>query len=356
MARARGREAQARGPGRDRRRLPRRGAPGRQARPGRRGQDAGRGRGRDHGRQEAEAAAAERGQGLPQEGGREGSPSATSPPGSTVVSDGLSCWPAVEKAGCSHRPMATGSGKRAASWTPFKWVNTALGNIKTAIAGTYHHVSAEARPVLPDQLRLPLQPPLPARQHRRAPRLGRRPHRPAALPGRHRGCVSRTIRYKYDRSDGAGLDGTLRAMFECWLPGFAHDKPGQHWPCCRRLSVLTHGRRDPMATEHLQNPAKTNNMVDSTNVEGWKRAFQRNLFYVLGRFPASATANDKVPRARMQRARPPSRPLGQHVRDVLPEASTHGLLFVSRVLVRPASRQQSLSTSEPSTRRGRLWR
>src|SRR5689334_17340658 len=64
-------------------------------------------------------------------------------PGSTVVSDGLSCWPAVEKAGCSHRPMATGAGKKAASWTPFKWVNTTLGNIKTAIAGTYHHVSAK---------------------------------------------------------------------------------------------------------------------------------------------------------------------------------------------------------------------
>ena len=64
-------------------------------------------------------------------------------PGSNVVSDGLSCWPAVEKAGCSHRPMATGAGKRAASWTPFKWVNTTLGNIKTAIAGTYHHVSAK---------------------------------------------------------------------------------------------------------------------------------------------------------------------------------------------------------------------
>jgi transposase-like protein len=64
-------------------------------------------------------------------------------PGSTVVSDGLSCWPAVEKAGCSHRPMATGTGKKAARWTPFKWVNTTLGNIKTAIAGTYHHVSAK---------------------------------------------------------------------------------------------------------------------------------------------------------------------------------------------------------------------
>ena len=37
--------------------------------------------------------------------------------------------------------MATGSGKRAAGWTPFRWVNTCLGNIKTAIAGTYHHVS-----------------------------------------------------------------------------------------------------------------------------------------------------------------------------------------------------------------------
>ena len=62
-------------------------------------------------------------------------------PGSNVVSDGLSCWSAVEKAGCTHFPMATGSGKRAAGWTPFRWVNTALGNVKTAIAGTYHHVS-----------------------------------------------------------------------------------------------------------------------------------------------------------------------------------------------------------------------
>jgi transposase-like protein len=64
-------------------------------------------------------------------------------PGSNVVSDGLSCWPAVEKAGCAHFPMATGAGKKAASWAPFKWVNTTLGNIKTAIAGTYRHVSAK---------------------------------------------------------------------------------------------------------------------------------------------------------------------------------------------------------------------
>jgi hypothetical protein len=64
-------------------------------------------------------------------------------PGSDVVSDGLSCWPAVEKAGCAHFPIVTGSGKRAASLAPFRWVNTTLGNVKTAIAGTYHHVSAK---------------------------------------------------------------------------------------------------------------------------------------------------------------------------------------------------------------------
>jgi transposase-like protein len=63
--------------------------------------------------------------------------------GTSVVTDGLSCWRAVETAGCRHWPMITGSGRQAARWTPFTWVNTALGNIKTALAGTYHHVSAK---------------------------------------------------------------------------------------------------------------------------------------------------------------------------------------------------------------------
>ena len=64
-------------------------------------------------------------------------------PGTSVVSDGLSCWPAVAKAGCSHFPIVTGSGKRAAGWAPFKWVNTCLGNVKSAIVGTYRHASAK---------------------------------------------------------------------------------------------------------------------------------------------------------------------------------------------------------------------
>src|SRR3954462_1053215 len=62
-------------------------------------------------------------------------------PGATVVSDGLSCWPAVEKAGCQHFPIVTGSGKRAAGWPPSRWVTPTLGTAKTALAGTSPHVS-----------------------------------------------------------------------------------------------------------------------------------------------------------------------------------------------------------------------
>ena len=61
--------------------------------------------------------------------------------GTTVVSDGLSCWPAVERAGCAHSPMVTGVGKKAANWAPFRWANTTLGNIRAAIVGAYRHVS-----------------------------------------------------------------------------------------------------------------------------------------------------------------------------------------------------------------------
>jgi hypothetical protein len=42
--------------------------------------------------------------------------------------------------------MRTGSGRQASRWKPFAWVNTLLGNVKTALAGTYHHVSAKHAP------------------------------------------------------------------------------------------------------------------------------------------------------------------------------------------------------------------
>src|ERR1700679_985394 len=57
-----------------------------------------------------------------------------------VVSDGLACFAAVTDAGCSHQVVKTGSGPAAARTPTFRWVNTALGNIKAAIVGTYRAI------------------------------------------------------------------------------------------------------------------------------------------------------------------------------------------------------------------------
>jgi hypothetical protein len=62
---------------------------------------------------------------------------------SRIVTAGLRCWTAASAAGIEHRAMVTGGGRRAARWSPFKWVNTTLGNVKAAIAGTYRRVSPE---------------------------------------------------------------------------------------------------------------------------------------------------------------------------------------------------------------------
>ena len=59
---------------------------------------------------------------------------------STVVSDGLRCFAGVSNAGCIHQPIITGSGRKAALTPAFKWVNTTLGNIKSAITGTYRAI------------------------------------------------------------------------------------------------------------------------------------------------------------------------------------------------------------------------
>ena len=82
--------------------------------------------------------------------------------GTSIVSDGLSCWQTVAAAGCDHVPMTTGSGSKAAQWPTLTlrwlmpslasrseplaawrgWVNTILGDIKTALGGTHHHVGS----------------------------------------------------------------------------------------------------------------------------------------------------------------------------------------------------------------------
>lgn len=62
-------------------------------------------------------------------------------PGSRVTSDGLACFAAVTEAGMQHRAIATGSGRP--TLPEFKWVNTGLGNIKSAITGTCRSCSAQ---------------------------------------------------------------------------------------------------------------------------------------------------------------------------------------------------------------------
>src|SRR5215475_11500859 len=59
---------------------------------------------------------------------------------STVVSDGLHCFTGVGNAGWVHQPIITGSGRKATLNPAFKWVNTTLGNIKSAITGTYRAI------------------------------------------------------------------------------------------------------------------------------------------------------------------------------------------------------------------------
>lgn len=58
-----------------------------------------------------------------------------------VYSDGLACFGAVIDQGCSHTAIVSGGGRKAAENPTFRWVNTALGNIKSAIDGTYRHIS-----------------------------------------------------------------------------------------------------------------------------------------------------------------------------------------------------------------------
>ena len=67
-------------------------------------------------------------------------------PDCEVVSDGLACFGRVTDAGCTHQVITTGSGARAARTPAFKWVNTALGNIKAALTGTYRAIRAKHVP------------------------------------------------------------------------------------------------------------------------------------------------------------------------------------------------------------------
>jgi len=54
-----------------------------------------------------------------------------------LVTDGLGCFTAVRGRGILHEQHITGGGAASAKHPSFLAVNTALGNLKTALAGTY---------------------------------------------------------------------------------------------------------------------------------------------------------------------------------------------------------------------------
>ena len=58
----------------------------------------------------------------------------------TVVSDGLGCFTVVAGRGAVHDRTVTGGGKASVKLPQFNAVNTLLGNLKTALTGTYHAV------------------------------------------------------------------------------------------------------------------------------------------------------------------------------------------------------------------------
>jgi ribosomal protein L37AE/L43A len=58
----------------------------------------------------------------------------------TLVSDGLNCFKVAASLGAVHDREVTGGGKSSVLKDKFKAVNTLIGNVKTALTGTYHAI------------------------------------------------------------------------------------------------------------------------------------------------------------------------------------------------------------------------
>jgi len=64
-------------------------------------------------------------------------------PSARVVTDGLGCFRAVKAAGCAHQSITVSkAGRRPETIPEFRWVNTVIGNLKTAISGTLKAIDA----------------------------------------------------------------------------------------------------------------------------------------------------------------------------------------------------------------------
>jgi hypothetical protein len=66
-------------------------------------------------------------------------------PRSSFISNGLNCFPGVTQAQCEHDPVITTRGAKH-DGKVFEWLNTVMGNVKSAIHGTYHALSKKHLP------------------------------------------------------------------------------------------------------------------------------------------------------------------------------------------------------------------
>ena len=107
-------------------------------------------------------------------------------PGSEVLTDGLRCWNALDGVVGSHRAIRTPApGGRPPAWRPSKGQHDARQHQERD-----HRNLPQARPrscpTLPRQLRLAIQPALPAQHHDPALRSQRRTNPSHPIPGAHR--------------------------------------------------------------------------------------------------------------------------------------------------------------------------
>ena len=62
-------------------------------------------------------------------------------PNCTIVSDGLGCFKVLGETGFEHTSIVTGGGPKSVEIPGFNRVNTIIGNVKTALHGTFHAIS-----------------------------------------------------------------------------------------------------------------------------------------------------------------------------------------------------------------------
>jgi hypothetical protein len=103
-------------------------------------------------------------------------------PDSIVVSNGLACFRGIAAAGIEPQALVTGSGAAGVELPEPKWINAVLGNVKTAMKGTYHKAGrTPTSAALPRGALLPVQSPLRPGRHAAAP-PGSRPRAPRPCP------------------------------------------------------------------------------------------------------------------------------------------------------------------------------